>query len=416
MRWQFLCAFVVFGCGKVHDNRPPDAADTTGDAGVDAPAFGPVDLTFYYGEPIADASVFVFDKAGALVFETTTGPGGTKHLDNVPRGGSITVGKVVGGAPRVRSVYGVEPGDDLKLGYGSAFGATVNLTATTTLSGYTYVIGAGCDAVSYNTLTAIQAYTNCRTGGAWTLVALASANNAVQQFTVVPGVTTNASLSTWHPASEMSDFLVGFSSPLPGTSNVQIAFRNWPTAGPGSQQFTTSSGNAAFRYAAIPGEKLTYSVIDNVGAQAATSLTRSITPIRMENVNLAALLLPAMTSVATDFASPLRPVMTWAADPAISSAADMVSIQANWDGTGYYEWGILLPSGSDRTFQFPAIPISHVELLPPSGATWSFGATVSYVDATELTYAQIRQLPDRSFDGRSTYYSYSKAQLFTGAR
>jgi hypothetical protein len=314
------------------------------------------------------------------------------------------------------SVIGVEPGDRIVLGSRGASPRTVNLSATSSLASGVdhYKVSAGCGGVSSPRTGAFQIQTDdsCRRSNAWTAAAIAFSNATdASQFSVVTGATegTPFQFANWRPAFEMSSFTVGFSAPPAGTTRVDVIFDYpYPTVGSTYQAFTTTSGDAQFVFPPDLVPMLTYSVGAVVmtgtgGLQSGTTYRRTVAPLRMETVNLRLLALPLVEAVTGDFTDTARPTLTWSA---AGEGVDMVHLLADWDGIGFYEWHVYGPPDM-TSFRVPAIPLDHVELIPPAGMGWMFSAVVNHVDLQTGGWAEARQDPAAAPEARSAYRTFN---------
>jgi hypothetical protein len=410
--YAFLAPLVLVACGEVKSpgSDGPDAASSDGAPNApDAAAFGPVRVTFYYSDPVEGAPVLITDDTGAVIKRGLTGADGSVEIPDVPRGATLTVGKFLGGAPRVFTVVAVEPGDRITVGTPGGSSRNVTLTATSALAGvHHYIAGAGCGSFARANTSPItvEVSADCQQNNQWTLAVLAySDETTVREFTVVPNATDRApvALANWSQPFELQDFLVGFSNPPPGTK-VSVSFEfAFPMATPGYQEFDTTSGTASFRFPPNLIDKLTYEVsaTSATAPRSATTYRRTVEPRRMENVNIGQLTLPLVASLTGDFADTARPSFTWAAAP---EGVDMVRLSAIWDGIGFYDWQIFAPA-TQTSFRIPAIPVDLAELIPPAGDQWSFDATLYHVDL-EGSYAEARSAPGAAAISRSAYRTF----------
>jgi hypothetical protein len=139
-------------------------------------------------------------------------------------------------------------------------------------------------------------------------------------------------------------------------------------------------------------------------ARRGTSVSRATAPKRMEIINIGLFTMPVVAAVAGDFTNTARPIFTWSAPPA---EADMVMLTGDWDGPGFYEWDLYMPPGS-TTFTFPAVPLDVVDLIPPAGKGWTFGATLKQIDLETGAYRDARKDPWNAVAARTAYRSISK--------
>jgi hypothetical protein len=400
LRLVCLLSFAA-ACGRISADGPgeldPDGGslsdgDLADAGGPDVPAFGPVDVTFLQGTPQANAKVFVYDAQGDFLRETVTGADGRVVLEDVPRGGSITVGDFIGGAPRMASVYGVQPNDVLVLGSRGLDQTETTLTATSTLPApHHYLLGGACGGHSQN-LASVRVQAHCQGESGWPIVAYAFSDaTTVSHYMVVPSATAGApmALNAWKEGFELDRFTLGWSNLLPGAMETVLQFfYPWPSPSNTYVTSTAASGDVDFLYAGEVVDALSYRVTANFADGAWSAFFRTITPIRMEIVNQQLLMFPPVSTVAGDFTDTVRPTITWSTSGDFTTA-DTIALHLQWDGPGFYDWNIQLPNGV-TSFRLPAIPLSHVQLQPPAGMGWNVEVSVEYIDVTDKTWDQIR--------------------------
>lgn len=398
------------GCGSIKATTdagldPTDATD------VDAPpAKGPVTVTFFYTDPVPDANVIIYDPTGAVFAEGTTGLDGSKRFEDVPRGSTLTVGKSLGNAPRVYTVVGVEPNDNLVLGVRSEpfTSGSINVTASNILADYLRV-GAGCDIAFWDGgLKSVGAHTTCAvTPLTWNIVAIAfnGAGEALS-YSVLTNVSkgTSVTLSSWR--TDWATFAVNWSNPPAGTSNTRVGLRfRYPLPDPAPAGSLGSSGTTTFRYPKDATNGLEY-FVEATGSGTYSSLSRRIAPTASVTLDLGEELLPFVTSFAADLNDRARPNFFWTA-PSDVTKADLLKLQAIWDGPGYYEWHIYARPDLPSPFQLPAIPASWGAIMtPPTVSGWTFSASVALSDdESKADWNAVRVQPASYVQNRLTIAS-----------
>ncbi len=387
----------------------PDAGADATDADVDAalPSKGPVTVTFYYVDPVPDANIIIYDPTGAVFAESTTDLNGTRKFEDVPRGSTLTVGKSLGNAPRVYTVVGVEPNDNLVLGYRTE--PSSNGTITVTASGVTadhYYVGAGCGLAYWNgTATTVAANTSCATTPTtWNVVAIAyNAANQPLSYSVRTNASKGSSvtLSTW--STDWGTFSVNWSNPPAGTANTSVSF-GFPYAlpDPSTVMSSAGSGTASFRYPKGVVNGFDYQV-QSTSSSTYSFLSRRIAPTATVTLDLGQHMLPAITNVATGLNDRTRPIFSWIA-PSDLTGTDRIDLHATWDGPGYYDWHIYARPDLPSPFQVPAIPASWGTIMtPPTATGWTFDGVVTLSDdESKASWNAVRQEPEKYSANRQT--------------
>lgn len=399
----------ITGCGSV-PAKTDAGLDPADDADIDAalPAKGPVTVTFFYGDPVPDANIIIYDPSGAVFAEGTTGLDGSKRFEDVPRGSTLTIGKSLGNAPRVYTIVGVEPEDNLVIGNRTepSTAGTISVTASGMTADHFYV-GAGCGLLRWNgATTTVPASSDCAvTPLTWNVVAIAyNAANQPLSYSVKTNASGGSSvtLSSW--STDWGTFAVNWSNPPAGTSSTSVTFPfHYPLPDPGPAPSTASSGMATFRFPKGAVNGFDYTVYAS-GTGTYTSLSRRISPTPGVTLDLGQDLLPVVTSVAADLNDRTRPTFFWIA-PSNVTGADRLAIRATWDGqAGYYEWHVYARPDLPSPYQLPAIPASWGTIMtPPTASGWTFDGAVTVSDDESKTgWNAVRAEPAKYVENRST--------------
>lgn len=405
-----------FGCGSVPAKT--DAGAEPGDtASTDAPPLpdkGPVTVTYFYVDPVPDANIIIYDPAGEVFAEGTTGLDGSKRFEDVPRGSTLTIGKSLGNAPRVYTVVGVEPNDELVLGYreDAATSGTITVTASGISADHFYV-GAGCGYAFWNgTATTVAANSSCAvTPTTWNVVAIAyNASNQPLSYSVYAnaGQGSSITLSSW--STDWGTFAVNWSNPPSGTSSTRVSFGfGYPLPDPSPGPSTASSGTTSFRYPKGAVNGFNYAV-SATGTGTWSTLSRRIAPTSSVTLDLGQEMLPVVTNVAAGLNDRTRPVTSWIA-PADISGIDRLAINATWDGPGYYEWHVYARPDLPSPYQVPPIPASWGTVMtPPTASGWTFDTTVILSDdESKADWDAVRTEPAKYVSNRDTMGTDSAA-------
>jgi hypothetical protein len=408
-----LLLLALAACGNVTGDAPdggegPDAGALTPDA---RPSAGPVTVTFLYaGDIVPDAPIVVYRPDGTLFIDTLTGANGFRRIEDVPAGSTLTVGKFLGGAPRVITVVGVQAGDEITLGDRGGDYTSTQFEAT--VSNYTadyFWVDTGCGGSRFNanSTQTMDVYGTCRVPGTstWNVVGIAhDSAGASLAFSVYPGVAAfgTATLNQWR--TDWGAFSLNISNKPAGATEVSGSF-DFPYSfpAPGSFSTTDDSASGTFRYPQGASSTIGYQVSATTADGQFTAARRRIPAGTLSvSVNLASVLLPFVTAAAADRTENARPVYSWTAPT--DSGADVLILRATWDGPGYYEWALYAPPDTASPVRFPEIPASWgVQMVPPEGGDWTFSGSVGLFDS-EVTagWDELRQEPAPQGDNRAS--------------
>jgi hypothetical protein len=398
----------ALGCGSVPVKSDANEGDSGGHEDAALPSKGPVTVTFFYVDPVPDANVIIYDPSGAVFAEGTTGLDGSKRFEDVPRDSTLTVGKSLGNAPRVYTVVGVQPNDNLVLGLREEPWTSGKITVTA--SGVTanhYYVGAGCGYSYWNgAAREVDASSGCAvTPTTWNVVAIAyNANNQALSYSVNQNVSAGSSttLSSW--STDWATFSVNWSNPPVGVSSTSVGFSfRYPLPDPAPPASTASSGTTSFRYPRNVVNGIQYSVSASGTGGVMSAIQRRIAISPSVTLDLGEQMLPTITNVAAGLSDRTRPIISWIA-PTDVTGADRLSISAIWNGPGYYEWHIYSRPDLPSPYQVPAIPASWGTIMtPPTASGWTFDASVTLADdESKADWNAVRQQPDRYTTHRMT--------------
>jgi hypothetical protein len=385
----------------VADAAVADAAPIVDAAEPDAPRVITRIAFYERGAPIAGASALVHGPDGAPVTAAITDETGVAAFANVLPGSSLTVGKVMGVAPaiypRVVTVFDVQPGDYVRVGDSRPRTTTSIAVHGSPLSGVTsFVVGTGCGyeqivpGSDLDRHTFVMAGAACRRDGEWTVVALALSGSTPVKYAVARTSAQIARLVDWidvTPTSGFAALTASYVNVPAGTGRVQLAF-DFPFP-PGSFTHGIVDGVPAsrtFRYP--PGAVEAIDVTAEALVDDHGSLVRRAVTGATHQFNLGAELLPIPAEHTVDSRDAERPALTWTAAPA---GIDMVTGDVGWSQR--YTWRFYAPPGATAV-RFPAIPDTHLELVPPSiepGA--GFHSQIEYVATDADGWDAARQEP-----------------------
>jgi hypothetical protein len=395
-------------------------------------AGGPVTVTVSTSAgPAAGVDVVFHDSTGAPVEHLTTGADG-RASRRVGQGEMATV-LLQDFGMRFRVTFtGVEPGDDLVF-ESPLRPATAVGTAHLSVGGYAgagvYVLEASCVAVYTANVSqpiAVDVSSYCLSpAGRLHLVATArDANGVVLACSGIRGLEWVEPMNVTMPAwGDPAAFSVDARNAPAGAVRLRLQTAHdvdglllggdgaSTSLGPGAG--ATLSG----RYAPGFADRLQTELDLDFGASAIAVdgrsglVRRRSSPPTADTIDLAADLLPRVTSPAYDQAAPSRPAIAWSAAGSVASS-DGGAVRFAWDRSE--QWVVLVPPGVASPVRLPGLP-EALSSWAPGGSSALDPATVWFVDAGWISsYRQFRTEFGASwFLGRRTYPDGDSLLRFT---
>jgi hypothetical protein len=400
-------------CGKVQGFA--DAAVTVDGSDIDAPVdavpFGPatVDVRTLNGDglPQIGATVVFVDSDGTVT-RAAAGQDG-KASAMVHPGATATAIWLQASGPRLVTVIGIEPGDEVRVGQpanaaSSETGSGAITVPETAPPAAKYAFTACGGQVLANNAATLVWYTYCDQADTDILVVAADAQGNYAQYIYAGNLanTQRAAVSVPGPWKFAETFNIAFTEPPAGTRyiNVQRQLRSGSKSlysTYGGAEVTGATTSFAMPYSPLAGDDMEIdTTLNHMGSDTiyyASSNIRQRLPVNTTlQVRLADFALPYVSSTTLDL--PTRSV-TWnqteGGIPADAVIADTYFFRDPGDASPQVmtSWRVIAPGGT-TALTLPTLPTDLEELLPRATDV-TYNGTVVLVASTDHEYRQVRQ-------------------------